>query len=304
MKKILVNLSNFYFKHYIEHLASALPGYEIEVNTSGKKLNSQQLTDLMTDEVVGMIAGTESYSEQLLLKAPNLHVISRCGIGVDNIDSKQAKLQGIRVINTPDAPTAAVAELTVSLMLALLREVPQHDADLRQGKWSRRIGKLLSHQRVGLIGYGRIGRAVAKILSGFGCEIIVADQVNIACDQIVQVTLDELLTTADVVSLHCPLAITTRELINLQTLEKMKQSAILINTARGELINEVDLYYGLKNGMISAAALDVFQEEPYSGALCDMPNVVVTPHIGSCALESRRMMEQTCVENLIQALST
>lgn len=303
MKKILVNLSKFYFQDYVDHLMAALPDFDVTVNTSGTKLSNQQLTDLMTDEVVGVIAGTEPYSQELLAKAPNLEVISRCGIGIDNVNVDQAQRQSIRVMNTPEAPTSGVAELTLSLMLALLRQIPQHDSDVHQGIWKRRIGRLLSNQRVGLIGYGRIGRAVAQLLTGFGCEIIVCDQLNVNCDHVTQVTQETLLATADIISLHCPLMPSTRELINQSTLAMMKPTALLVNTARGELINECDLHDGLTKGQIAAAALDVFQQEPYSGPLVDLPNVILTPHIGSCALESRRLMEQACVANIIDALS-
>ena len=303
MKKLLVNLSKFYFQNYVDQLIAALPEIDVIVNTSSTKLHNGQLMNLMDHDVVGIIAGTETYSQELLNKAPNLEVISRCGIGTDNINLEEARRRSIRVMNTPEAPTLGVAEFTISLMLALLRQLPQHDSELHNGIWKRRIGRLLSNQRVGLIGYGRIGRAVARLLAGFGCDIIVCDQVNITCAHVTQVTQEMLFSTADIISLHCPLISSTRELINQGTLAMMKPQALLVNTARGELINEDDLHDGLTNGKIAAAALDVFHQEPYSGPLADLPNVILTPHIGSCALESRRLMEQACVANMIDALS-
>ena len=303
MKKILFNISSFYSTELIHEMSVNYPDIHIAVNTNGSKLSPEEIMSRMDSDVIAILAGTEKYNRDMLAKATNLSVISRCGIGVDNIDLQAADDFHIRVVNTPDAPTVAVAELTVGLILMLLRKIPDNIAVAQKKNWEKCIGRLLSAQTVGLIGFGRIGRAVTAILLGFGCRVLAFDPLEIKHVAVEQMTLENLLKQSDVVSLHCPVTPETIGLIDVQALSLMKPTAYLVNTARGELIDESALEAALRQNKIQGAALDVFHQEPYSGSLQELQNVILTPHIGSCALETRLDMEKQAVDNLLANLA-
>lgn len=273
--------------------------FEVILNPFGRKIKSDELVEI-AKEAVGLIAGTEPITEAVLLKLPSLKVISRCGAGMDNIDLDAAKKLGIKVFNTPNAPTLAVAEMTVGLILNLLRKINQMDASIRDGRWEKQMGNLLSGKKIGVVGFGRIGRKVAGMLSFFGCEIMFADPfVEDGTLGFKKLPLEELLSVADIVTLHVP---SGDRLIGAREIGLMKKSAWLINVSRGGVVDEEALYHALKEGHISGAALDVFEQEPYTGLLRELNNVILTPHIGSYAKESRIEMEMQAVENLLRGL--
>jgi D-3-phosphoglycerate dehydrogenase len=206
---------------------------------------------------------------------------------------------GIEVINTPFGPTTAVAELTVALILDLLRKVSFMDRTVRSGGWEKIMGSLLSGKNVGIIGFGRIGEKVAALLEPFGCKIMYTDITRGAVKNFRNVPLTELLKKSDIVSIH----VSSKEtLISEKELMAMKKSALIVNMSRGEVVDESALYRALKDGHIGGAALDVFNEEPYGGPLKYLDNVVLTPHVGSYALEARIGMEIESVENLLKSL--
>jgi D-3-phosphoglycerate dehydrogenase len=273
---------------------------DVQVNPYQRKLTKDECLSLYKD-IDGLIAGTEALTAEVLKSARNLRVISRCGVGMDNIDLEVAKQQGIKVFNTPDSPTVAVAELTVGLMLALLRHVPYMDRDIRAGRWQKRMGNLLQGKKVGIIGFGRIGQKVAELVLGFGAQVVYCDPAVNRADYR-RMSLDELLSQADIVSLHLSGGVNDAPLLGGRELRSMKQGSWLINCARGGVVDEEALYQVLQEGWLSGAAVDVFEQEPYTGPLAKLDNVILTPHIGSYAIESRVDMEVQAVKNLIEGL--
>jgi D-3-phosphoglycerate dehydrogenase len=220
---------------------------------------------------------------------------------MDNIDLELAKQRGIKVFNTPDSPTVAVAELTVGLMLALLRHVSFGDRDIRAGRWQKRMGNLLQGKKVGIIGFGRIGQKVAELVLGLGAQVVYCDPAVNRADY-TRMSLDKLLSQVDIVSLHLSGGVNNAPLLGDRELRSMKQGSWLINCARGGVVDEEALYQVLQQGWLSGAAVDVFEQEPYTGPLAKLDNVILTPHIGSYAVESRVDMEVQAVKNLIEGL--
>lgn len=222
---------------------------------------------------------------------------------MDNVDVRAAEDLGIAVRNTPEAPVTSVAELTVGLIFAGLRHIPETDAAVRSGAWPKARGGLLAGKTVGIIGCGRIGTAVARMLAPFGCTVYGSDPVVKTHDACRMVGLRRLLSESDVVSLHAPLNEHTRHLINAETLSAMKPTALLVNTARGALIEETALVAALRSDRLSCAALDVFEEEPYTGPLTELSHkTILTSHVGSGAAEARAVMEMEAVRNLAEVL--
>jgi D-3-phosphoglycerate dehydrogenase len=275
-------------------------GMNVQVNPYRRKLTLDECLSLYKD-IDGLIAGTEALTAEVLKSARNLRVISRCGAGMDNIDLELAKQRGIKVFNTPDSPTVAVAELTVGLMLALLRHVPLGDRDIRAGRWQKRMGNLLQGKKVGIIGFGRIGQKVAELVLGFGAQVVYCDPAVNRADY-TRMSLDKLLSQADMVSLHLSGGVNDAPLLGDKELRSMKQGSWLINCARGGVVDEAALSQVLQQGWLSGAAVDVFEQEPYTGPLAKLDNVILTPHIGSYAVESRVDMEVQAVKNLIKGL--
>lgn len=278
-------------------------GFEVRINNRGRKITSKELIkDIGEAEV--LIAGTEKITEDVLRNAPNLKLISRVGIGLDGIDFELCRKYNIKVVYTPDAPTMAVAELCVGLILDLSRKISFTDANLKQGIWNRHMGMLLYGKTIGIIGMGRIGKSLIKLLSSFNVSFKVCDpNPDFAFLKIYNVELTnktKLLKESDVVSLNLPLKKDTMNFLMLDDLKNMKKSSILINTARGGIINEDDLYIALKENLIAGAAVDVFEEEPYKGKLRELNNVVLTCHMGASTIESRTDMETQAVEEVVR----
>jgi len=277
-------------------------GFDVVLNPYGRKLSRDEVVEI-AKEAVGLIAGTELLDKSALGKMPFLKVISRCGVGIDNVDLDSARRLGIRVFNTPDAPTLAVAELTVGLMLALLRKVPQMDKGIRQGKWKKQMGNLLSGKNIGIIGFGRIGQRVAAILKGFCVNIAYYDIESITCSaECIAKGMQELLGWADIITLHLSASPLGGTLIGDKELKQMKSNSWLINVSRGGIVDEEALFNALKYGHLTGCALDVFENEPYTGPLKDLEQVILTPHVGSYAKEARIEMELKAVKNLLSGL--
>jgi D-3-phosphoglycerate dehydrogenase / 2-oxoglutarate reductase len=278
-------------------------GLDIRINPHGRKLTRPETVELCSG-CAGIIAGTEIYDREVLEKLEAVKVISRCGTGIDAIDVPVLRRLGIKLFNTPDAPTLAVAELTIGLMLSLLRAIPLMDRETHQDGWQKRMGNLLTGKNVGIIGFGRIGRKVADLLAPFNCGITwydVDQDMHTECAHLRCRELDELLKTSDIVTIHVSRA-AGGCLIGERELRKMKQGAWLINTARGEAVDEEALYRAIERDHLSGAGLDAFQREPYEGPLKNLPQVILTPHIGSYARESRIEMEMQAVRNLLEGL--
>lgn len=302
MKKILITTSSFGKDEpaLLEKLKKA--GFDYVLNPYGRKLTEAEVSELLSEvKPVGMIAGVEPLTQNVLKQAEGLRVISRCGIGLDSVDMEAAKKFGIRVLNTPDAPTLAVAELTVALMLNILRKIPVMDSAIKSGRWNKHMGRLLSGKTVGLIGCGRIGSSVAKLLSGFQCELLGYDP-HIKTHHAIKLTdMEYLLKHSDIISIHVPYSGETHNLINAKNIASVKKGAIIINTSRGGIVDEEALCKAIQEGRIGGAGLDCFLEEPYKGELASCEQAVLTCHIGSYAKESRVQMEQESVDNLLNA---
>jgi D-3-phosphoglycerate dehydrogenase len=305
MDKIFISTASF--GEYDRWPIGALErkGLEARLNPYGRTLNAEE-TPHFLNGVIGLIAGTEVLDRKVLSSSPLLKVISRCGAGMDNIDLKAAEELGIKVFNTPDAPTLAVAELTITLIFVLLRHVIEADNSIRQGKWKKYMGNLLHNKKAGIIGLGRIGKKVAELLIPFGVEILCCepnpDEKFINTYSVKNLPLEDVLSNSDIITLHLPPDTGRGYFIGKREIGLMKKSAFLINTARGNLIDEEALIYALKNNKICGAGMDVYEKEPYNGPLKELANVVLTSHMGSYAKESRIEMERQAVENLINGL--
>ena len=278
-------------------------GMQVITNPHRRKLTEDEIIELLSSGAVGLIAGIEPLTERVFQSAKNLRVISRCGAGLDSVDLVAAKNHGITVLNTPEAPAQAVAELTMGFILSLLRQISQIDQSVRQGEWPRTQGRLLAAQTVGIIGLGHIGRRVARLCQAFEANVIVHDPyANQVPTGVALMPLEQLLATADIITLHLPYAPDTHHLLNAKAFATMKPEAIVINAARGGLVDENALAEALQTGKLSAAALDVFEQEPYHGPLIECGNIILTSHVGSLARESRQRMEIEAAENLLQGL--
>jgi len=304
MPEIVISTSSFDLDNNpgIDLLREA--GLSIATNPFQRKLTEAEISTLLTDSVVGLLAGVEPLTAQVISGARGLRVISRCGVGLDNVDQAAARDRGVSVMSTPDAPVDAVVEMTMGLILATLRQIPEADRQVRNGRWPRLKGRLLKAQTIGILGLGRIGNRVASICSSFGARVIAHDpMVRQPSSDVEWIDLLPLVTQSDILSLHIPHNDETHHLINSEILAAMKPGAILVNTARGGLVDEIALVKALQNGQLSGAGLDVFESEPYSGALQDLRQVVLTPHLASSAVESRREMEVEAAQNLYLGLS-
>jgi D-3-phosphoglycerate dehydrogenase len=294
------------FGHYSFRPKNILEEYNFTLrgNSLGRKLLPEEIVDLAYN-ADGIIAGTESYSEDVINKLPNLKVISRLGVGLDNIDLKIADEKGIKVFIT-NSPAPAVAELILGLMLDIKRRISNQNQNLKEGKWEKKMGSLLQGNTLGIIGLGTVGKALIRLVQGFDFIVLAYDQVKdekFQREYNVQYTeLNTLLKESDIVSLNINLTDQTKYLINKTRLKLMKSDSVLINTSRGEIVDELALYTALKNGELAGAGLDVFEQEPYSGLFTELENVVLTPHIGSYAKEVRVQMEIEAAQNLIKGL--
>ena len=304
MTEILISTSSFNIDANPALTALRDAGHKLTLNPHSRRLTEDEIACLLTADTIGIIAGLEPLNERVLARAPGLRVVSRCGIGVDNVDLAAAARRGITVVNTPDAPVAAVAELTLGLMLATLRQLPQADRGIRAGEWPRFEGTLLGARQVGIIGCGRIGSRVAQLCRAFGAHVLACDpaaaQMPAGVDRC---DLDALLARSNLITLHLPAAADARPLIDAAALARMPRGVILINTARGSLVDARALAAALDAGHVAAAGLDAFEPEPYHGELTRYPQVVLSPHVGSNARETRQRMETEAAANLAHALA-
>lgn len=272
-------------------------GAELVFNPHRRKLRPDELVALLAgSRAEAVIASTERYDASVLDQAPDLRLIARTGIGLDSVDLEAARARGVIVSWTPEAPSDSAAELTVGLLLGLARHIAAADRLVRRGGWERKIGVLLKERTVGIVGLGRIGSRVARLLRPFGCRLLATDidpaVAPRAADLGVElVALPDLLARVDVLTLHVPLTPATRGLIDAAALARLRPGALLVNTSRGEVLDEAALLAALEAGHLAGAALDVFCEEPYQGPLAARDDVLLTCHMGSCSDEGRRAME-------------
>ncbi len=277
-------------------------GINLTYNPYERTLSQSELNDLLEKyHPVGLLAGTEKIDRAILeMSKGYLSVISRVGAGWDNIDRDAAKELGIRVYRTDGVLNDAVAELTLGLILSALRYICLQDQLVKHGQWQKKMGSLLKDKTIGIVGFGAIGRRVGELAIAFGCNVIFNDAVQINVDWADSVTLSELLERAHIITIH---ASGKTKIIDHEKLARLgNKGVVIVNTARGNLIDEEALYQGLMDGRIGYACLDVFDKEPYDGPLCKLDNVILTPHIGSYAREARQQMESVAVAHLLDGL--
>lgn len=278
-------------------------------NPHRKTLSEDETVALVRQhKPVAVIAGTGPIREAVLRAGtPELKVISRIGSGWDNIDRALAETLDVRVCRTPDAVTQPVVELTVGLFLDLARRISLQDRRIRAGGWEKYLGSLVNGKILGIFGCGRIGKGVALVMQALGCRVQAVDPypdrawherhgVGLVSDVV------ELFAGSDLVSLHAEYSPPLRHLVNRAVLSRAHRGLLLVNVARGGMVDEEALESALQDGTIAGAALDVFEKEPYAGGLARLENVILTPHIGAHTLESRLRTETEAVKNILDAL--
>lgn len=270
---------------------------------------TQKELDAEIADAVAIIAGTEQVGDELFEAMPNLEVISRTGVGYDNVDIRAATSHGIAVTATPGVNSVSVAEMAFALILACARNVPQNVIDIRAGSWLQPSGRELRGATLGIVGFGAIGRAVAEIAHGFGMEVLAYDpfvpETDFASSGVRMALLDEIVSVSDIVTLHILLNAETRHLFGAKRLAQMKQGAILINTARGGIVDDEALADAIEAGHLGAAGLDVVENEPLPAEhrLLTFPNVVVTAHIAGATVNARQRSSLMAAEQVINHLA-
>ncbi len=303
MSEILVGVSTSSYAQTNREPLDVLIGAGVKVvkNPFGRRLTEDEAATFLADKH-GLIAGLEPLNQRVISSAPHLKAIARVGIGMSNIDMKFADKRGIRVSNTPDGPTNAVAELTAGAAIALGRGLVSANSHLHAGEWVKAIGSGLDGRSVLFVGYGRIGRRTAELMSPFGIRVFVVDPVleqgDLAAGETL-VTLDEGLKQADVVSLH---ASGEEVILGPEQFDIMKRGALLLNSARGELVDENSLLQALDDGVLKGAWFDAFWREPYAGPLLGRNDVILTPHLGTYSEQCRLSMELSAAKNLLNDL--
>lgn len=276
-------------------------GFHVIENKTARRIRKEEMYEALRD-ADAVLAAVEPYSAELLKQLPKLKCISRCGAGTDAVDLVAAKKYNKTVLATTDEIVEPVAQMAVGMMLALARNFILHKSDFLGGQWKKHTGFLLSEWTIGLIGFGKIGRAVAKYLRPFGPKILVADPYLSQRDMPEEMTLsslDELLAKADLVSLHASLPPSAGYLLGEKEFSAMKRGSFFVNTARGYLVDEKSLEKMIQSGHLAGAAMDVFEMEPYSGSLTRYPNVLATPHVATLTHASRAAMELRCAQNVV-----
>ena len=274
------------------------------------EITPEQIAEKIGNFQVVVVRGRTKLSRELIEKADKCKIIARVGVGLDNIDEEAAKEKNIRVINAVEGATTAVAELVIGLMLSMAREIPRADREIRNGNWIKKelAGSELKGKYLGIIGLGNIGKRLGRLTRALNMNIIGYDVVPIDEEfskevGLMKADLDTLLSSADYVSLHVPLLDSTHHMINAEKLKLMKNTARIINTSRGGVIDEEALYNSLKEGNIAGAALDVFEVEPATGnRLTTLPNFIATPHMGAQTKEAQLLAANIIAEKIIQVL--
>jgi len=274
-----------------------------------------EITPVQIAEKIGnfhvvVVRGRTKLSRELIEKADKCQIIARVGVGLDNIDQDAAKKKNIRVINAVEGAITAVTELVIGLMLSMAREIPRADREIRNGNWIKKelAGSELKGKYLGIIGLGNIGKRLGRLTRALNMNIIGYDVIPIDEEfskevGLMKADLGTLLSSADYVSLHVPLLDSTHHMINAEKLKLMKNTARIINTSRGGVIDEEALYNSLKEGNIAGAALDVFEVEPATGNnLTTLPNFVATPHMGAQTKEAQLLAANIIAEKIIQVL--
>jgi D-3-phosphoglycerate dehydrogenase len=284
---------------------------ESEVIEGIKKLGTvvykpADLKKELTDAEVLIVRSATKVTAELIANADKLKIVARAGVGLDNVDKTACDAKGIKVINTPGASSNAVAELVIGVMISMLRNVQKAHFQMKNKIWDKKklTGNEIAGKTLGVVGYGRIGAMTAEKAMALGMKIIAYDPKAKQVPNVKFVGLDELYANADIISLHTVLVPETKGMINKDTIAKMKKTVWIVNAARGELINEDDLYEACKSGRITGVAIDVYSKEPYDGKLLELDNVCFTPHLGASTKEAQARIGVELVEKLGQELKS
>ncbi|MFH1393338.1 MAG: hydroxyacid dehydrogenase [Candidatus Micrarchaeota archaeon] len=266
----------------------------------------ENLEDALKDAEALVIRSATKATKELLDKAPNLKVVARAGVGLDNVDQEECKRRGIKVVNTPGASSNAVAEMAIGLAICGMRNVQKAQVQMKNKIWGKKnlVGREIEGKTLGVIGYGRIGHLVGLKAHSLGMEVIAYNPPPRHEDGIVRFIddYDEFLGKADIFTIHCILTDETRNMINKEAISKMRDGAMIINLARGEIIEEDALYDGCRSGKLLCAAIDVFPKEPYTGKLLELDNVYMTPHIGGSTKEAQLRIGEELVKKIREEL--
>ena len=273
-----------------------------KLNLDGKRFNKKDLIEYIKD-ADAVIVGLEPIDKEVLEQCQNLKIVSKYGVGLNNIDLEACKKRDITIGWTGGVNKLSVAEMTLGYMLMLCRNLFITSNELKNGIWNKSGGFQLSEKRIGIIGVGYIGKELIRLLKPFNCEILVNDIINqeqyYKENNLKEVSKEEIFKTCDIVTIHTPFDSTTDNLINKKVFETMKNSSFIINSARGGIINENDLKYALQNNLISGAAIDAYVEEPPTDKeLLSLPNLICTPHIGGNSREAVEAMGLSAINHL------
>jgi len=274
------------------------------------EITPEQIAEKIGNFEVVVVRSRTKMTRELIEKADKCKILARVGVGLDNIDQDAAKEKNIRVLNAVEGAITAVAELVIGLMLSMAREIPRADREIRSGNWIKKelMGSELKGKYLGIVGLGNIGKRLGRLARALNMNIIGYDVVPIDDEfskevGLMKADLDTLLSSADYVSFHVPLLDSTHHMINAEKLKIMKNTARIINTARGGVIDEEALYNTLKDGSLAGAALDVFEAEPATGnKLTTLPNFIATPHMGAQTKEAQLLAANVIAEKIIQVL--
>jgi len=273
-----------------------------KLNLEGKRFNQTELIEYIKD-ADAIIVGLEPINQEVLNSCPNLKIISKYGVGLNNIDLDVCKKRNIAMGWTGGVNRLSVAEMALGFMLMFSRNLFMTSNELKRGTWNKAGGFQLSGKTIGIIGCGFIGKELVRLLKPFGCKILVNDIINqdeyYKQEGLIEVTKDELYRESDIVTIHTPHNKTTDNMVTLDILKSMKESAYILNTARGGIINEQDLKYALQNGIIAGAGIDAYIEEPPTDReFIELPNLICTPHIGGNAKEAVEAMGMSAIKHL------
>jgi D-3-phosphoglycerate dehydrogenase len=305
MPKVLITTVPFAQRDKLPIKLLEQAGVEFAINPLGRKLREDELAEMIGDYEV-LIAGTEAITSKVIARAKRLKLISRVGVGLDSVDLLAAKQAGILVSYTPDAPAPAVAELTIGFIFSLLRNIQSANMQMHRGEWNRYFGRRITDVVVGVIGAGRIGERVLETLVPLNPRKILVNDLRgdvVLMNKFPNVKFvekSEIFRDADLLTLHIPLTDITKDMIRYEHLKSMKSDAMIINTSRGGIINEHDLIRALREGHLSGAAIDVFEQEPYIGELIEIERCLLTSHMGSMSIDCRTRMEIEATEEAVR----
>lgn len=289
-KELVEELNNIGFK-------------KVLTNEPKRRFTQDELIDFLNQCDVAIV-GLDKITEEILSKVPNLKAISKYGVGLDNIDFEACKKYNVKILHTQGVNKRSVAELALGCMLSLSRNIYVTSNDLKNAKWNKSGGTQISAKTIGIIGVGHIGKDVISLLKPFGCKILVNDVIDQSKyyeeNDLIESSKEDIYKNADIITIHTPLTKELKYFINKESLSKMKSNAIVINTARGGLINQDDLKWALQNNIIAGAAIDAYEvEPPEDKELISLPNLINTPHIGGNASEAVKAMGLAAIQNII-----